>query len=54
MISARQGDAVRMRLEAGKKYKLTIKNTGQILIQPDGESTLGENQKNNRPEQAVN
>ena len=54
MISARQGDAVRMRLEEGKRYKLTIKNTGQILIRPDGESTLGENPKKDQPEQAVN
>jgi hypothetical protein len=54
MISARQGDAVRMRLEEGKRYKITIKNTGQILIQPDGESTLWEKPKSAQPEQAVN
>jgi hypothetical protein len=28
--------------------------TGQILIRPDGESTLGENPKKDQPEQAVN
>ena len=54
IISARQGDAVHKRLEEGKRYKLTVKNTGQIIIKDEGASDRGKTMNENPIGEVIN